>query len=374
MEGRGDSKSTLANAERLYRQALSQAPDNPVIAAQLAALLTRMDGQFPAPDRRREIRHLIEWAVERAPNHPMPWVAQAKLFLLEGKYQEAEQAAREAIERGPEFDRGYTILGEALIDQGHLEEGLDQIRKGVAVGEGPVRARLVLATRLQDASRYEEAAAELQKVLALDPDHPTANNNLGNIYLRSGRSQDAIPLFRKAFEVTRDARMANNLGFAYFDLDRMDEAIQAFKDAHQLDPSLYTPPINLGESYEKVGNGEEARRWYAVALKTYDNALAKGGARAALLSGRAFCASKLGRYDEAVRNIQDALKFKPKNNELLFRAAQIYAQAGHREEALAYVQRAVQEGYSREELRRDLTLSILKDDPQFRAIMDSEAR
>lgn len=75
-----------------------------------------------------------------------------------------------------------------------------------------------------------------------------------------------------------------------------------------------------------------------------------------------------------MRDIQEALRSKPKNNELLFRAAQIYALAGHREEALTYVRRAVQEGYSREELRRDLTLSILKNDPQFRAILDSEAR
>ena len=237
MEGRGDSKAPLSSAERLYRQALSQEPGNPVIEAQLAALLTRIDGQFPAPDRRKEIHQLVDWAVKRAPDQPMPWVAQAKLFLLEGKFHEAEQAARKAVERGPNFDRGYTILGEALIDQGHLNEGLDQIRRGVAVGEGPLRARLVLASRLQEASHYEEAAAELQKVLALDPDHPTANNNLGNIYLRSGRSLDALPLFRKAFEVTHDARMANNLGFVYFDLDRMDEAIQAFKEAHQLDPS-----------------------------------------------------------------------------------------------------------------------------------------
>jgi len=374
MEARGDTERFLSNAERLYRQALSRASGNPVLTAQLAALLTRIDGQFPSLDRRKEIRQLVARAVEDAPNYPMSWVAQAKLFLLEGKSHEAEQAARKAVQLAPDFDRGYTILGEALIDQGHLEEGLEQIRRGVAVGEGSLRARLVLAARLLEASRYDDAAAELRRVLDLDPDHPTANNNLGNIYLRSGRTLDALPLFRTAFEVSHDARTANNLGFVYFDLNRMNEAIQAFKEAHELDPSLYTPPLNLGESYEKIGNGEEARRWYVAAIKTYDEALAKGGSRARLLSGRAFCAGKLGRYDQALSDIQEVLKAKPNDNELLFRAAQIYALAGHRGEALAYLRRAVQEGYSREELRRDLTLSILKDDPQFRAILDSEVR
>jgi serine/threonine protein kinase/Flp pilus assembly protein TadD len=372
MEGRGDTEGFLSNAERLYRRALSQDSDNPVIAAQLAALLTRIDGQFPVPNRRKEIHQLTAQAVERAPEHPMPWVALAKLFLLEGNFHEAEQAALKAIERAPEFDRGYTILGEALIDQGDLEDGLDQIRQGVAVGEGALRARLVLAARLLEASRYDDAAAEFRKVLDLDPDHPTANNNLGNIYLRTGRAADALPLFRKVFDITPDARVANNLGFVHFELNRMDKAIQAFEEAHKLDPSLYSPPHNLGESYEKVGNGEKARHWYTAAIKTYDDALAKGGPRAALLSGRAFCAAKLGRFDEAQKDIQEALKSKPNNNELLFRAAQIYALAGRPTEALAFVRRAVQEGYSREELRRDLTLSILKDDPRFLELLDSE--
>jgi serine/threonine protein kinase/Flp pilus assembly protein TadD len=374
LEGRGDTERILANAEGLYRQALYKDTENPLIAAQLAALLSRIDGQFPAPERRREIHRLVERAVEYAPDHPMPWVAQAKLFLLEGKLQDAEQAARKAVDRRPDFDRGYTVLGEALIDQGHLEDGLDQIRRGVEVGEGSLRARIVLAARYLETSRYDDAASELKKVLALDPDHPTANNNLGNIYLRSGRTQDALPLFRRAFQITGDARIANNLGIVYFNLDRMDEAIQFFKEANQADPSLDTPPSNLGESYEKIGDGEAARRWYAVAVQTYDDALAKGGPRAALLSGRAFCAGKLGRSAEALENIKEALRQKSTNYEFLFRAAQVYALAGHREEALVYVQRAVQEGYSREELRRDLTLSILKDDPQFRAILDSEAR
>ncbi len=370
MEGRGDTERFLANAEGAYRQALAQAPGNPLIEAQLAALLARIDSQFPAPGRKEEIRRLTAQAVERAPDQPMPWVAQGKLLLLENKPHEAEQAADRAIEQAPDFDRGHTVLGEALIDEGRLEEGLTEIRRGVAVGKGYLRARLVLADRLQDASRYDEAATELIEVLKFDPDHPTANQNLGSIYLRSGRSSDALPLFRKVFEVTRDARSANSLGFAYFNLNRMNEAIAAFKEAHQLNPSLPSAVQNLGESYDKIGNNDEALRWYTVALKTYDDALAKGGPSATLLSRRGFCAGKLGRFHEALDNINEALRLKPKNNELLFRAAQIYTMAGLRKEALMYAKRAVQQGYSREELLHDLVLLALQDDPEFRAVLE----
>ncbi len=371
LEWRGDTERILGSAEQDYRKALRLDPENPLICAQLAALLCRMDGQFPDPKRRREIRPLIEFAVQHAPNYPMPWVAQAKLFLLEGKPHEAEKAAREAVEQGPDFDRSYTALGEALIDQGHLEEGLEQLRLGVRCKKGYLRARLTLADRLQDASRYDAAATELQTVLGYDRDHPTANHNLGSIYLRSGRNQDALPLFLKAFEVTRDARSINSVGFVYFNLNRMKEAIASFQEAHRLNPSLSSAVRNLGESYEKIGNKVEAQRWYIAAVETYDATLAAGRPRAKPLGGRAFCAAKLGRYKEAMSNILEALKVKPKDNVLLFTAAQVYIMAGRRDDAFGYIKRAVEEGYSREELSRDLTLSVLLNDPRFRAILDS---
>ena len=117
----------------------------------------------------------------------MPWVAQAKLLLLENKPQEAELAAREAIEQDDGFDRGYTVLGEALFAQGRLEESFVAFRRSTEVGQGYVRAGLVLAAKLHEASRYDEAAAELRKVLNYDPGHPTAKNGLGDIYLIQGR-------------------------------------------------------------------------------------------------------------------------------------------------------------------------------------------
>ncbi|HEX4964145.1 MAG TPA: protein kinase [Thermoanaerobaculia bacterium] len=374
LEWRGDTEHILHNAEEAYRRALARDRDNPLIQAQLAALLARLQTQFPDADRLPEIRRLVAQSIERAPDHAMPWVAQTKLLLLEAKPREAEQAARKAVDREPDFDRGYTVLGEALIAQKRLEEGLNEIRRGVAVGQGYLRARLVLATMLQEASRYDEAAAELQQVLAYDPDHPTANQNLAGIYLDNGRNLDALPLFRKVFEMTHDARAANSLGFTYFNLDRMDEAIAAFSEAYRLDPSLHTAARNLAESYEKIGKADEAHRWYTAALSGFDRLLARGGPRAELLNGRAFCAAKLGRYSEAFGNVQEAMKLKPKQNAFLFRAAQIFAMEGRRADALTYMQRAIQEGYSREEFRRDLSFKAFRDDPRFQAILESSAK
>ena len=373
LEWRGDTVRDFKNAENTYRKALALDPDNPLIEAQLAALLCRFEGHFPDPIRRQEIRRLTAKAVEGAPDHPMPWVAQAKLWLLENNPKEAEQAARKAVEQGPDFDRGYTVLGEALITQGRRDEGLVQIHKAVDLDQGYLRARLVLAFRLKDAGRYDEAAAELLRVLEYDPDHPTANQNLGAIYLASRRDLEAVPLFRKVFEKTHDFRAANSLGLAYLNLNYIPQAIETFSEAYRLEPDP-TTARNLAECFEKIGRKDEARRWYQLALDSFDRRLAQGGSRAKLLYSRSFCAAKLGRFDEALGNMEEAMRLNPNQTSYLFRLAQIHAIAGHRNEVYDYARRAIQGGYPREELRSDFVFQAFQDDPQFRAILESAER
>ncbi len=374
LEWQGDTKHVLANAEQDYQQALAQSPGNPLIEAQLAALLARLNVQFPAPGQMQEIERLTADAVKKAPDHAMPWVAQAKLLLLENKPYEAEQAARKAIEQDRDFDRGYTQLGEALIVEGRLEEGLATLRKATETGQGYLRARLVLAAKLEDAGRYDEAAAEFRKVLSLDADHPTAKENLANIYYTTGRLADAIPLYRDVLETTQDPRAANGLGNVYFTQNRMDEAIAAYKKGYESDGD---PAIarNLGESYEKIGQQDEANVWYQLAIVGFDSTMSEGGGqRAELLYGRSFCVAKLGRYDEALRNVAEAISLKPNKTAFFFRGAQISAMAGRREEVYAWARRAIEAGYPRDQFRSDLVFRDFQNDPRFQEILEPAPR
>ena len=368
----GDTQHGLANAEQIYHQALDMSNDNPLIEAQLAALLARLNVQFPASGRIQEIKRLTADAVKRAPDHPMPWVAQAKLSLIENKPHEAEQAARKAIELDPKFDRGYTQLGEALIAEGRLEGGLAALRHAAETRQGYIRARLILAAKLQDASRYDEAATEFLKVLGYDPDNPTAKENLGDIYWATGRYSDALPLFQEVFRATQDSRAANGLGNVYFAQNHMDEAIAIYKKGYELnaDPAIAR---NLGESYEKIGKGDEARHWYELAISGFDLKMALGGQRAELLYGRSFCAAKLGRFDEALQNIQEAMRLKPNQRAFLFRIAQIHAMAGRREEVYAWTLLAIQAGYARDQFRSDMAFHDYQNDSRFSEILESSA-
>ena len=368
LEWRGDTERILGDAEKVYRNALELEPENPVIMAYLAALLTRVQSQFPEKERLEEIRSLTEQSVKDAPDHPMPWVAKAKLLLLENKPVDAEAVAREAIEQDSDFDRGYTVLGEALIRQKKVKEGLEEIKRGTEVGEGYLRARLEYGVQLRRAGDYENAAIELRKVLGYDPGHPTALHNLGEVYRETGRNADAEFFLRQA-ALLGEWRSANSLGNLYSKLGRDDEAVKYFKEVYQVKRYAIVAR-NLAEAHEKLGEVNEASRWYKTALKGFDDELAQGGSRAELLNGRSFCWAKLGNFKEAFDDIREAMELKPNENLFLKRAAQVYLLAEHREEAFSYVRQAIQAGLSRDEFSNDFVFKPYLDDPEFSAILE----
>ncbi|HET9225699.1 MAG TPA: protein kinase [Thermoanaerobaculia bacterium] len=376
LEWHSDTERILGDAEKAYRMALAFDPENPVVMAYLAAFLTRITPRFPPQERLVEIRQLTNLAVALAPDHPMPWIARAKLLLLEGKPAEAELAARNAIDRKPDFDRGYTILGEALIDQREVKDGLEELKRGTEVGEGYLRARLVYGTWLKRLGRYKEAAIELRKVLDLNPNQSTALHNLGEVYIKTGREDDALPLLRKAVEL-KEWRSAHALGNLYLKMGRDREADKYFIDAYRgsRDPILAS---NLAKTYEKLGQADRARNWYSIAIEGVDRQLAQGESRGDsgvdlrpyLLYSRSIYAAKLGRFDEAFVNVEEARALEPTEVLFAFRAAQVYLLAGRRDEAFSYLRRAIREGLSRDKIRNDFVFEDYLDDPKFREILE----
>ena len=87
--------------------------------------------------------------------------------------------------------------------------------------------------------RYPDAQLEFQKAVELDPTYADAFHNLGSAYAEQAKWEDAIVAYRKALAQTiynRPETTYNNLGYAYWALDRRKDAEDAFRSALQLDP------------------------------------------------------------------------------------------------------------------------------------------
>jgi tetratricopeptide (TPR) repeat protein len=96
----------------------------------------------------------------------------------------------------------------------------------------------------------------------IDPTYGDAFHNLGSSLAEQGKWEEAIGAYKKALAqpvYSSPETTYNNMGYAYWALDRKQEAEEAFRAALQLEPKLVPSHFWLGVLLQKEGKRDEAR-------------------------------------------------------------------------------------------------------------------
>ena len=137
----------------------------------------------------------------------------------------------------------------------------------------PSQPAVVLAVSRDAAAAYsrgDTAAAvdDFSKAVAADPHDAGALNNLGQVLVKAGRVQEAIPYFDRAIEISAQTWSYRfNRARAYEELKQWGPAIADYRAAAQLFPDDYATQFNLGKSLEADGNLPDAIDAYQQAIK-----------------------------------------------------------------------------------------------------------
>lgn len=129
-----------------------------------------------------------------------------------------------------------------------------------------------LAAQQADAPR---AVALWQAAMVAAPDHGAPHVNLGVLYRRMGRLDDAVAEYRTAIQLDpRSADAYHNLGLAHRARGDWAEAERAYLDALALRPAQAATHYNLGVLYDLYLDKPEQ------ALTQYREVVALGGPQA----------------------------------------------------------------------------------------------
>ena len=117
--------------------------------------------------------------------------------------------------------------------------------------------------------RTDEAAAHFRAAIAIDPEGPTANLNLGAYEDRRGNLQAAVDhyqlVIRRAGDMGMRVTAYGSLGFVYRQMGRSSEAKQCFETALQLAPDRVRARIGLGLLAQDNGDLASATRQFSQA-------------------------------------------------------------------------------------------------------------
>jgi tetratricopeptide (TPR) repeat protein len=134
---------------------------------------------------------------------------------------------------------------------------------------------------------------------------PLLHYNLGAAYGELGRWEEATEAYKQAIRIKPDyADAHNNLGVAYSKLGRSQEAIEAFSQAIKIKTDYAEAHYNLGTTYGKLGRSQEAIDEYKQTIKIKPD-YAEAHFNLGIVYGT------LGRYQEAVESYKQAIRIKP---------------------------------------------------------------
>lgn len=160
------------------------------------------------------------------------------------------------------------------------------------------------------------------------PDSSLAHLNLGRAYFDKNRLDEAVREYVTALRLEpRNPLTYNNLGFAYYRMGRIDEAIGEFMTALKIKPDYAIVHNNLGIVYLGQGRVDEAIQELATA-----SILKPDYVKARNNLGIAY--SMQGRLDEAIKEYMIALKLKPDYADTHSDLGVAYSMQGRLDEAI----------------------------------------
>jgi predicted Zn-dependent protease len=181
---------------------LRDLPQSARLHYERAMFLTQLD-QFD------QAKPEFELAAKLAPGSEIGYLALAHEELFEGSIPDAIRTAREGVGKGYENHALLTVLGEALI------------RSGVSPGQ----------------PEFTEAQTALEKAVAIQPNDPTSQIALGQVYLVASRLEDAIVHLEIARQLAPDqTSVYANLAKAYQrrgDAKQAEDALAALEKLNQ---------------------------------------------------------------------------------------------------------------------------------------------
>jgi tetratricopeptide (TPR) repeat protein len=368
---RGDDKD-IDRALDLLQRAVAADPNSPLTHARLAEAqlqkyLKGGGGQWW--DRARDS---LQTAERLNPDVAAVRSVSGSINSEVGRYEDAEADLQRALEIEPMNGDLLRQLGKIYKKTNRPKEALAALQKAIQIDPGYFKNYEELGAFYYDRYDLEETVRQYKKALDLAPGQAGAHFLLSIPYLNMGRFSDAEYQLRLATQIEETSDAVHALAVSLTSQDRDQEAIQQYLRALELGPPPDHKPLlylNLGSSYRRSGQPEQAARAYRKALDLSYGALERNPKSGYMRSFVAYLLARLGDRQGAETNAVQALGFTPAGVDVsvLWMVALTYEALDERERTLAVIQDGPPRLLSR--LNRFSDLADLQKDPRFQQLI-----
>lgn len=290
--------------------------------------ITMIEDPLISPSQKMELARFLYMQQQSSPE-------------LETLTEQTRKVLNTLSDQEPEFGNGHLLAAEFHLNRNETEQAIDKLAEATRVMPEMAEAWRQRLQLMFSAGNYEqviEAGREATEhlpddafiqfftgaSLMLTDDHESAADWLENATLSPARSN-----FRSVIYST----LADN----YMDLDRWEDAVDAYETAIRLDSNNHNALNNY--AYYLSERGERLEEAEEMSLRS----LSIEPENAAYLDTAGWIYFKLGEYEKALEYIHTSIETGNASAEVLEHLGDVYEQLEEMEEAVHWWQKALEE-------------------------------
>ena len=287
-----------------YKKALDAAPDTPTIMERLAEV-------YAKSQRIREAVSEAQLVIKGDPNNVPARRLLARIYV-----------------------RSLGDMNAGTAQQENLARAVEQFQAILKIDPDDTFSALWLARLYRFENRHDDAEKVLRGVLQHDSENGPALEQLSQLLVDEGRSQDAIDLLEKAASDSSSPDVYDLLGDAYSQQKNYAKAEAAYQKAVDEDPDDPGHRHGLAQALLSQDKYTEALAQYTK-LAELEPGTAENYLRIAQLDRR------LGKFAEAEASLLKAKQLSPGSLEVLYNEALLYEDQGRFDDAVKVLTDAV---------------------------------
>lgn len=272
--------------------------------------LAELEGK-KTPETFAQYSKQFEKAISISPDDAVLHANYAALLSIGDKHAEAAVHLRNALKSLPFDPVVISDLGNALIRAGEVANGEAVYRTALesTYCDPPCQSNVHFNLGLvaHKVGRKDEARSNYEAALRFRPNRLDARTNLGQLLMESGDAERAIEQFRFAVEnEPTNAVHHRNLASALAYFKNTDDAISVLRDAKLKLPRDFSIHAALVDLLTQNGRLEEA-------IISVTDGLHELPQSADMHVKAALVLSKSGKTNEAIEHLREALRIEPHN-------------------------------------------------------------
>ncbi|KAJ1567925.1 cytochrome c oxidase subunit 1, partial [Nowakowskiella sp. JEL0078] len=197
------------------------------------------------------------------------FLTRAAFCHSKGFYKDGIEDCNEALKIEPTSIRAHLLRGACKCKMFQYTLAINDFSRAIQLDRTCHFAFYNRAVTFQLVEDYENAIKDYSIVLLLHEDSNSYRNR-GLIYWKLGDHSNAlIDLYAARDNFPQDARLHGLLALCLQKVGRIQESLDSFSSAIQVNPYLIEAYLGRGNVHASVGNYDKARRDYSRVIKMY---------------------------------------------------------------------------------------------------------